>query len=154
MTNILPAYSDSLGPPSWISSPSLNTAAVTMATISAALLAPTWEETQASENMEGFLLGTVMASISNLNSHSQLAPLTSGNRPTVLTWNRLEAACLACDEYKLLHRTVQKGVSDRREEWDHQISDYYQHRHSLVRCPSSACCHLWRSAWSSTVPGR
>ena len=78
-------------------------------------------QTLASENMEGLFLDTVMASISKLNSHSQLAPLTSANKPTVLTWNRLEAACLACDEYKLLHRTVQKGVSDRREDWDHQI---------------------------------
>ena len=39
---------------------------------------------------------------------------------------------MSCDEYKLLHKTVQSGVSDHKEDWDQKITDFFIHRHSLV----------------------
>jgi hypothetical protein len=66
MSNVLPGYSDSLGPPSWLSNP-------TVATLS---LAPTYEEIQDSNQIDEFLTGVIIASIASItevNSHSLLA---------------------------------------------------------------------------------
>ena len=120
MSNVFPGYSDTLAPPSWVSNP----------TVSA--LTPTPEESRDASDVEELLSGVVLASITGINSHSYLAPLTSPSQPTVLSWSRLEAACMSCDEYKLLHKTVQSGVSDHKEDWDQKITDFFIHRHSLV----------------------
>ena len=121
MTNVRSGYSDTFGPPSWVSHPSISAIAVTN----------TSAEADAS-NIEELLTGVVLASIMEINQHSLLSPLTSTTQPTALSWSRLEVACLSCDQYKLLHRTVQAGVSDKREDWDQQITDFYPHRQSLV----------------------
>ena len=92
-------------------------------------------DTQAAEDasrIEEFLTGMVLASLTEINNQSSITPLTSLDSPTALTWNRLEAACLSCDQYKLLHKTVQSGASDKREDWDEQIAEYFRHRQSLV----------------------
>ena len=73
----------------------------------------------------------VLASITEINQ-SSLSPLTSPDHPTALSWARLKAACLSCDQYKLLHKTIQAGVSDKKEDWDQEIVDYFPHRQSLV----------------------
>ena len=121
MSNVLQGYSDTFGPPSWVSPPTISAIAVTN----------TSAETDAT-NIDEFLTGVILASITDINHHSLLSPLTSTTQPTALSWSRLEAACLSCDQYKLLHRTVQSGVSDKREDWDQQITDFYPHRQSLV----------------------
>ena len=127
MSNVLPGYADNLGPPSWVSPPTV--AALHRGASPAAF------DTQAAEDankIEELLTGMVLASITEINHQSSLSPLTSSDTPAALTWNRLEAACLSCDQYKLLYKTVQSGVSDKREDWDEKIADYYPHRLSLV----------------------
>ena len=122
MSNVLPGYSDSLGPPSWVSAPSVS-----------ALLAPTTAEENDASEMDELLTALILSALTEINNtSSHLSPVTSPSQPTVLSWSRLEAACLSCEEYKLLHRTIQSGVSDNREDWDHKIVDFYIHRHSLV----------------------
>ena len=122
MSNVLPGYSDSLGPPSWVSTP----------TVSALTLAPTAEEIQDTTRIDEFLTGIILATITEVNQHSLLTPLTSPTQPTVLSWARLEAACLSCPDYNLLRKAVQSGVSDTKEDWDVQILDFFPQRHSLV----------------------
>ena len=113
--NVLPGYSESLGPPGWVSPPVL--ASLTSQSLST-------DETDDAAEIDEYLTGIVLASITEINQQS-LSPLTSPDHPTALSWSRLEAACLSCDEYKLLHKTIQSGVSDKREDWDQQIVDYF-----------------------------
>ena len=80
---------------------------------------------------EHVFVGNIMSALATINSWSRSAPITAQSQPTTLSWERLEAACLLCEEYKLLLKTVRTGT-DRREDWDKKISDFYQHRHSLV----------------------
>lgn len=122
MSNIMPSYSDSLGPPSWVSTP----------TVSSITLAPTPQEAKSATELDDLLTGIILACLEDVNRHSFLTPLTSPSQPTVLSWARLEAGCLSCDNYKLLHNTVQSGVSDQKENWDERIKDFYQQRHSLT----------------------
>ena len=50
----------------------------------------------------------------------------------MLSWDRLEAACLFSSVYKLLHDTVTAGAPDAISDWDLQLKPYHLHRHSLV----------------------
>ena len=122
LSNVMPGYSDTMGPPSWVSTPS----------VAAMSLSPSPTEAKAAFDTEELLTGLVLASIAGINNHSKLSPMTSPSQPTALSWSRLEAACLTCDEYKLLHKTVQAGVSDNKQDWDQKLSDFFIHRHSLV----------------------
>jgi len=38
---------------------------------------------------------------------------------------------MASPHYRLLHQTVQNGVSDNSQDWDIQLKQYFTHRHSL-----------------------
>ena len=122
LSNVMPGYADSLGPPSWVSGPSV--AAISMV--------PSPQEAKAATDMDNFLTGVILASLEDINNQSLLSPLTSPSQPTVLSWSRLEAACSSCEEYKLLHNTVKSGVSDQSSDWDEKIKDFFQHRHSLT----------------------
>ena len=72
-----------------------------------------------------------MSCIASVNSWSRMTPISSTSTPEALSWQTLEAACLNCDTYKILLKTVQAG-SDRQEDWDQKIMDYYPHRRSLI----------------------
>ena len=117
--SIQPEYSTDLGPPAWVSPPSL--AALTAAPI----------DDEDSISPEELLTGNIMATLADINSWSRVAPVTTQHKPTALSWDRLEAACSLCDTYQLLHKAIRSGT-DKREDWDQRISDFYQHRHSLV----------------------
>ena len=125
ISNVLPEYSNTLSPPGWVSPP-----VVALLTNATNQSFDTNEADEAAE-IDEYLTGVILASITDINQQF-LSPLTSPDHPTALSWSRLEAACLSCDEYKLLHRTIQSGVSDRKEDWDQQIVDYFPHRQSLV----------------------
>ena len=141
MNHLLPGYSDNLGPPTWVSPPTGTVSAVNGSLSVSTYSSPTWSEVESSEILEGLLQGNILATIANINAYTQLTPPTNHHNPAVLTWKRLEAACLACDEYKLIHKTIQGGVSDKKEDWDQQINDYYPHRHSLVTTGSVILLH-------------
>ena len=126
LSNVLSGYSDTLGPPSWVSSPTV------AALINNAICSSfDTHAAQDAADIEDYLTGIVLASITEINQTS-LSPLTSPDHPTALSWARLEAACLSCDQYKLLHKTIQAGVSEKKEDWDQEVADYYPHRQSLV----------------------
>ena len=111
MSNVLPGYSHTLAPPSWVSPPTL-----------AAF--DTKSDEDAAE-VEGMMAGLVLASIKSINQHSSLSPISSPEYLAALSWLRLEAACQTCSQYKLLHMMVQSGVSDKREDWDKHISEFF-----------------------------
>ena len=58
--------------------------------------------------------------------------MTVDSPADIISWQRLESACLACEEYVLLHNTVKAGVPEDKSAWDSLVQDFYQHRHSLV----------------------
>ena len=118
--NIQPGYSNNLGPPTWVSPPTLAALTIASTDHNEELIPP-----------EDLLVGNIFATLATVNSWSRMAPVTSEHKPTVLSWERLEAACHHCDTYQLLHKTVRSGT-DQRENWDQRIIDFYQHRHSLV----------------------
>ena len=99
-------YANSLSPPTWVSSPTLS--AIT-------------------SNTEELLQGDIIASLALINSS-----VSEGSDPDIVTWQRLEAACLSDEEYIILHRTVSSGVPEDKSSWDSLILDYFPHRHSLV----------------------
>ena len=119
---VLTGYSESLGAPSWVSTP----------TVAAMSLMPSTEDYRQFLNTEEFLTGLILFSIASINSCSRVSPVTTSAQPTVLSWARLEAASQACENYKLLHSTVQAGVSENKADWDQKIADFFIHRHSLV----------------------
>ena len=138
--NVQPAYSTTFGPPSWVSTPTaavlstselyeVATREVNMTELdNTALLAPvvatqpTAEDIFAADQLESLIFGRVLAHI---------AAIKHGDEVEALTWERLEAACLATPEYKLLHRTVQQGISNNSKDWDLQIQPFFRHRTSL-----------------------
>ena len=118
MSNVLPGYSDKLAPPTWVSPPTV-----------AAL---DYYDDNNSSDIEELMTGKIMASICGINNHSTVSPLSSPEQLSALSWSRLEAACQTCGEYRLLNKMVQSGGSDKKEDWDNQIVDFFPHRQSLV----------------------
>ena len=153
-TDIPDGYSSNLGPPAWVSPPTsvgpihqaaplqagherahhqdgevLHDVLPIPATLANLHALPQHCEEQLSP--EHVFVGNIMSALASINSWSRSAPITMQSQPTALSWERLEAACLLSEEYKLLLKTVRTGT-DRREDWDEKISDFYQHRRSLV----------------------
>ena len=108
-------YADSLGPPVWVSTP-------VVSAISA--------------EMDELLQGYVIASLALVNSK-----ITVDGPSDVITWKRLEAACLACDEYTILYNTIKGGAPEDQSAWDSRIMDYYPHRHGLITCGPVVLLH-------------
>ena len=54
------------------------------------------------------------------------------SQSNIISWQRLEAACLADSEYKLLHQTISAGAPDDKNSWDQSIQDFHPHRHALI----------------------
>ena len=99
-------YSDTLGPPSRISTPIVSAI---------------------STDTDELLKGYVIASLALVNSK-----VTVDGSTDVVSWARLEAACLSCEEYTLLHKTIKQGAPQEQSAWDAKIQDYYPHRHALI----------------------
>ena len=90
--------------------------------------------------LEALVTGYGMASLAALNHGSpylhgnhqcSVCPLTSSD-VAMLSWDRLEAACLSSPVYKLLHETISAGEPADISDWDEQLKPYHQHRLSLV----------------------
>ena len=136
-------YSERLGPPYWVSPPaSVNSItsspspmsckpAVRNLPMSLAALhaAPIGCEEQIAP--EHVFVGTIMSTVATINSWARSEAITSPTQPEALSWQKLESACLSCDVYKTLRQTVQSGT-ERKEDWDHTIADFYPHRQSLM----------------------
>ena len=133
MNNVLPAYADHLGPPSWVAPPSAISAVLFMDE-------PTDEDIATADDLEELVAGKVIAHMASINyKHRNLQEyspycqqaLLSNDSVETLTWPRLEAACVQCPTYKLLHQLVSQGVPDDSAAWDEQLKPYFTHRHSL-----------------------
>ena len=98
--NVKPAYSNTFGPPSWVSTP----------------------QSPDPSGIEAILTGSVIA---------HLAAIRQSDEVEALTWDRLEAGCRACPQYRLLHNTVMSGVPENSADWDTVLQPYFRHRHSL-----------------------
>ena len=66
ISHVLPGYSDSLGPPSWVSTPS----------VAALTLADTTAEIKDVSEIEELLTGLILTAIADINHQSKLSPLT------------------------------------------------------------------------------
>ena len=108
--NVGPQYCDTFGPPDWVS------------TTSAAAKAAYQDEDQDTEELESLLRGRVVAHITAIRHRDEVESIT---------WERLEASCLASNQYRLLHATVTQGVSENSQDWDVQLQPYFRHRQAL-----------------------
>ena len=115
--NVLPAYSETFGPPVWVSPPSFSATSAPVLTYS-----PNTEEISESNRLEELMMGIVLADITAITNNTDVE---------AITWEKLEAACQVSSQYQLLHKTVNQGVSNNSQDWDMQIKDYFVHRHAL-----------------------
>ena len=136
----LPGYDSDLSPPAWVSppeedsltnSPEIFPTAVKPIPASLALLHAAPEHCEIQIAPEDMLVGHIMSCVASINTWSRITPVTATNKPESLSWRKLEAACQLCETYRLLHQTIQAGT-DRREDWDQRIVEYYPHRQSLT----------------------
>ena len=84
---------------------------------------PTMEEIFEADRLEELVRGNVFAQIATIKHYSDVE---------AITWEKLQAACLASPIYQLLHKTMQGGMSDNRQDWDIQLKEFFIHRHSLT----------------------
>ena len=126
VNNVLPAYSDSLAPPDWVSTPSL------AAALSPITAQPTADESNQSDELEELLLGQAYASLAGLTPQASAdIALFGGHNVEVLTWDRLVDTCKQSTTYQLLHQTVQSGLSESIQDWDMKLQPYFKVRHGL-----------------------
>ena len=122
-------YADSISAPSWVASPTMISCITSQS--------PTEQELLQSDQLEEFIKGSAIASLTALNhsvtssSPQSMSAITQSNI-TVLSWERLEAACKSSPVYQLLLSTISNGAPDDISEWDDKIREYHQHRHVLV----------------------
>jgi hypothetical protein len=115
-----------MGPPTLVTPPSLS------AILSPITTPPTAAESSASDRLEELLLGKVYAHLAAITPMASAdIALFGAHNVEVLTWDRLEEVCKHSQIYRLLHQTVQRGVSDSIQDWDLQLKPYFQSRHSL-----------------------
>ena len=57
--------------------------------------------------------GKIIASLAFIN-----APITAETIPDIISWQRLKAACLSCEEYTLLHQLIEQGVPEEKNSLD------------------------------------
>ena len=116
ISNVLPGYSESMAPPDWVSSP---------------IIASTSHND--SMETEALIAGLAMSRLAGFNDPPEsLHAHMSAPSIQAITWSMLEAACLSCPEYQLLHATIQAGVSHDSKDWDQKLLPYFKHRHLLT----------------------
>merc|ERR1712237_266713 len=71
---------------------------------------------------EELLQGNIIASLAFINT----------DQSNIISWQRLEAACIADQTYRLLHQTISLGAPEAKDRWDQTIQDFFPHRHSLI----------------------
>ena len=69
--NVLPGYTDTFGPPNWISSPSISTIIAKMT-----ITTPTTEEVYETDRLEEMVLGSATAHIAAFNHNSEVEAIT------------------------------------------------------------------------------
>ena len=133
ISNVTSEYQNSCAPPSWVNHPlPVDQPAGVLAPLS---LPPTQEERSMVDNVELFLVGTIMAALAALDMDpSEELPLVAPIRqpPTVLSYTRLQTAAAACPIYTSLRSLILSGAPEDRAAWPQELLPYYQHRHALL----------------------
>ena len=114
--NVDLAYSYHMGPPDWVSSPTING----------------YHRCQ-ENNIDGLILGVAMSNIESCNNPatSIIAHVTTQSLQAI-TWDMLENACRQCPDYQLLHSSILRGLPDDSKSWDTRLLPYDRHRHMLT----------------------
>ena len=122
VNNVKPQYSEDLGPPSWVSGPSV---AATLANIGV----PINQEDPAHDDMEDIMVGLAYSNLATINTKDKATvALYSADKIQVITWDRLETAARQCPVYKQLHQMIHQGVSDNSNDWGTDIKPFFQCR--------------------------
>ena len=129
-SNVSDLYAESLGPPDWVSGPAA------IATLLMLEVGPDHDSVQLEALIQGYGMASLAAlytdGFSSINSNKcTMCPLSHSDM-AIISWDRLEAACLSSPVYRTLHHTVSAGAPDAIEEWDDKIKPFHQHRQSLV----------------------
>ena len=110
----MPGYSSTMGPPKWVSS-------------------PIHGSMHAHSETEEYVRGVAIARLESFNNPAENLIAGIATIPMqAVTWTMLEAACLACHEYQLLHRLVEQGVHEESKDWDKLILPFHRHRHLIT----------------------
>ena len=153
ISNILPAYQDHLGPPSWVSSPSDSTTTslaallcestttgsmqTDMPSLLATMSAVNYSNKMGFSDADDLLRGQAISSLANLSEDvwqtlHHYAINTSVNSTDVLTWDRLVAAAKDSPTYQTLLSLLTSGPPADRSLWPESVQSYYQYRHALI----------------------
>ena len=119
ISNVLPGYSSTMGPPAWVSTPT---------TCSYTRAIHDW-----TSDVEDYVAGVAMSRLEDFNNPPESLLASVASTPLqAITWQMLEAACHACPEYKALHHIVQNGAPELIKDWDPSLLPFYRHRHLLT----------------------
>ena len=135
ISNVLPAYQNTLGAPSWVAPPP---GGARPAQIASLLGEVTPVGTHDLPTDQGLILGLITgdgsASLAGLTAdiwhNTALLPNSEGVE--VITWERLTKAALNSPTYKSLHSLISSGAPEDKDLWPEDTRIYYQHRHALV----------------------
>ena len=156
ISNILPAYQDHLGPPSWVasSSDSSSTAGQSallseadsageddhqtdMSSLLAMVSAAGNSCNIGSSDADDLLRGQGMSSLANLSEDvwqtlQHYAIHRDASSTDVLTWDRLMAAAQDSPTYQTLLSLLRSGPPADKSLWPENVQSYYPYRHALI----------------------
>ena len=107
--NVLPQYSDTFGPPNWVSNPQVK---------------------ELSSQVEQIYVGQVTAVLETLMQ----APVVCSTlqKPEVISWSNLSKACDQCPEYRELKEAVLNGFPPIAEKWTTTLEPFKKVRDNLT----------------------
>ena len=103
-SNVLPEYSNSFGPPAWVSQPG---------------------DLQSIQSEEDELyIGLTIAKLAGIKPSIEGCVDANQSNIRVITWNLLEQECQKCPQYGKLRECVVKGFPQHSEQWDNDMIPY------------------------------
>lgn len=131
ISNVTQNYQNSCAPPSWVSHPASDSSQPK----SLAGINQSWDEEAAiTEDIDLFLVGTIMCALAALDMDPTQDPVLAPIRqqPAVLSYTRLESAAAKCPIYTSLRSFILAGAPEDKSSWPQQLLPYHQHRHALL----------------------
>ena len=124
VSNVLPGYANTMGPPDWVSSPTLGQIRIAD---------NQFNSDHAHVDTEAFVTGLAMSKLEEFNNPPETLLAGVVTAPLqAITWEMLMSACRTCPEYQLLHNLIEKGAPEDSKSWDQQLLPYHRHRHLLT----------------------
>ena len=151
ISNILPGYQEHLGPPSWVSSPTITASLSTFQQdtrhedqnlwhelLTLVATVPEEEDDDGDHDNPGedLLRGQALSSLAclsaDLGQNLSCFAIHSDDPTAVITWQRLIKAAKESPSYKTLHNLLLAGAPPDRDAWPEEVRQYHQYRHSLL----------------------